>query len=63
MSEFWNWITGLINGFAGAWTWFTTPLSSELEGALGIVTTPIVLISFSGLVAYIGYAIIRWVAI
>ena len=63
MIEFWNWVTNIITGFAGAWTWFTTPLNSELDGLLGIVTTPIALISFTGLVGYIGYAVVRWLIV
>lgn len=63
MNEFWTWVTNVISGFASAWTWFTTPLNSELDGLLGIVTTPIALISFTGLVGYISYAVVRWLIV
>lgn len=63
MGEFWSWVTEIIKSFSGAWSWLTTPLSSELEGVLGIATTPLALITFTGLVAFIGVAIVKWLLI
>lgn len=60
MGVFWNWTTNLITGFANAFEWLTTPLNSELDGILGISTTPLFLVTFSGLVLFLGIAIIRW---
>lgn len=60
MNSFWEWTTDLIYGFASAFEWLITPLNSELDGIFGITTTPLFLVTFSGLVLFLGVAIVRW---
>jgi len=55
----WNWLTDLFYGFVYAGSWFTSPLI-DLGG---FTFTPITLLSFAGITAFIGVAVVKWATV
>lgn len=53
LNLFWEWATGLITGFATAGEWLITPVWNNLS--------PLAMLSFGGLVVFLGVALVLWV--
>jgi len=63
MQDMLDFFYSIIKGFAGAWSWLTTPinLGSLNDIAPAWLTTPLALISFAGITAVLVFKIIRMI--
>lgn len=56
VDTFLSWIYQVIQGFATAWSW----LNSEVIKVGDVSFSPLLLLTFGGLTAFVAVAIIKW---
>lgn len=56
MNEFLDWVSNVFSGFSSAWGWLNTDLVTLGDFSF----TPLFLITFTGLTAFIVIALVKW---
>lgn len=57
ITTFWSWASEITQSFAKIGNWLNSPIAN----ISGLNITPLALLGASGLIAFIGVAVVKWV--